>query len=151
MVLGAYAINVAEHPEGDAGLGQGPEDGGGPLRDKEQPWRDLQVVAQFHVHSEVDALADHVRAENLKEHIGQGLSFEHVTADELAEDIELVGVDVGDSLDDAAGHHVEGWDDEGQENTVDGKLGFVDLDQYNGDSSHYHNYGSIPVPGSFPI
>lgn len=46
---------------------------------------------------------------------------------------------------------VDSWPHEGQENTVDGKLGFIDHDQYNGDSSHYHNYGSIPVPGSFPI
>lgn len=58
----------------------------------------------------------------------------------------MVGVDVGDALDDAAGDHVDGGDDEAKEDAVDGELGVVDLDHDDGDGGDDGDDGGVPVP-----
>lgn len=147
LVGGADVLDVAEHPDGDAGLGEGAEDGGEALGHEEGARGDFEVVAEFHVHGEVDTLADDVGAEDFEDHVGEGFAFEHVAADEFGEDVELVGVDVGDALDDAAGDHVDGGDDEAEEDAVDGELGVVDFDHHDGDGGDDGDDGGVPVPG----
>lgn len=70
-------------------------------------------------------------------------TLEHVPADELAQSVELVHVNVGDALDDTAGGHIDSRDDECQEDAVHGELSMVDFDQGDGNSSNDHATGLI--------
>lgn len=60
-------------------------------------------MAELHVLGEKDALADDVRGEDFEDHIGERSSRKHVAPDELAEHVQLIRVDVGDTLHDATG------------------------------------------------
>mgnify|MGYP007054561734 CR=1 FL=1 len=147
LVLIADVAHVAQHPHRDARLGQRPQDRGDSLREEQRPRRDLEVVAQLHVHGEVDALAHDVRGQDLEDHVRERFSLEHVSADELAQDVELVRVHVGDALDDPARNHIDGRDDERQEHAVHGQLGLVDLDHDDREGGDGDDDPRVPVPG----
>lgn len=136
LVLGADVVDVAQHPQGHARLGQGAEDGGDALGEEESARRNLEVVAELQVRGKVEALADDVGGQDLEQNVGNGLALEHVAADELGEDVELVGVDVGHALDHAAGDHVDGGDDVGQDDSPPGQARVV---AHGGADAHAHD------------
>lgn len=142
---------MAEHPDSDTGLCQGAEDGSDALSHEEGAGRDLEVVTQFHVHSEVDALADDVGREGFEDDVCEGFALEEVAAEEFAEDGELVCIDVSDALDNAAGDHVDGWDDDGDDDAPDGEFGVVNFDDDDGDDGDYEDDDAVPPPGDFAV
>lgn len=118
LVRATDIVDVSQHPQRNADLRQGADDGRQPLRKEQRAWWDFHIVAQFHVHGKVNTLADDVRGQDLEAHVGHGFALEHVPPNKLAQHVELVCIYVGDSLDDAAGYHVDCWDDECEEDTV---------------------------------
>lgn len=51
-------------------------------------------MPKLHVLREEDALLHHVLRQRFENHVGQRLALEHVAADEFAEHVELLRVDV---------------------------------------------------------
>ena len=151
LVRRADVADIVEHPRRDADGGEGAEDGGAALRGEEEARRDLQVEPELHVLREENPLRDDVLGQDLEDHVRERFPRKHVAADELGRDVQLVGVDVGDSLDDAAGDHVHGRDEEGEEDAVDGEVGVVDFDEDDGEDEHDEGEDAVPPPGGLLV
>lgn len=88
VVRRAQIRDVAHHPTEDAGLHCSGEDGGVDLADKEDPGRNLHILAKFEVLCKVHAVLDSVVAKTLDHHVGNGLSRPGVTGNELGDDVQ---------------------------------------------------------------
>ena len=78
LVGGADVVDVAEHPERHADLSEGTEDSGAALSEEESPRGHFEVVAEFHVLGEVEALAYYICGEDLEDHVCVGWKDELV-------------------------------------------------------------------------
>lgn len=110
LVVGADALDIAQHPQRHTNLGQGSQDGGQPLSKEQGDERDLEVVCEFHwscqliceegnyrksfltVLYEIEALPNNIGRQDFEEHIGHWFALKHVPPDELGENIDLICV-----------------------------------------------------------
>lgn len=114
---GAEPLYVCEHPVEHADLGDGRDERGDNLHGEEDAWRNLHVVAEFEVGSELDALRRRDVAVRDEDHVGDGAAREDDAADELADEVDAA-VLVRHRHDDAVGDEEEGADGEREQEAV---------------------------------
>lgn len=61
-------------------------------------WCDFEVMPELLVLSEENPLGDDILGKDLEDHVGEWLSREKVATDELGKHVQLVGVDISNTL-----------------------------------------------------
>lgn len=97
---------MSQHPESDTSLRQSSENGSEALDEERCSRRDLRLVTTLLVLGEEETLRNDVLGQDLEDHVGQRLSGQCLAADELREDVELISINVGDTMYNAAGDFV---------------------------------------------
>lgn len=65
---------------------------------EDSAWCHLEVVPELLVLGEENPLGDDILGKDLEDHVGERLSREEVATDELGKHVQLVGVDISNTL-----------------------------------------------------
>ena len=146
----AHVGNVVEHPFLNVQHPTAGDDGGKNLNSEHHAWGNLHVVTELEVTSEEDGLVGGDEPNCFKDHVGNRSSGDHVTSDELGQDLRRDGL-IGDGLQHSEGKGEGGCEKQTNDSRPDRQMGRVnrngDADEHEGDSTD----GEVPPSRDFRV
>jgi hypothetical protein len=143
LVRRAEVRDVPEHPGLDAKDDKARNNSGNSLHSEHCARRDLHVVSELEITGEHDSLVGDEVSVGLEDDDGDGLAWDHVSSDELDDDVER-DLLVGDGLDDADGDDEEGGEDERDDVGPDRELRREAGDGADAEDEGDHEEGAVP-------
>ena len=137
-------VNVTDHPNEDTDLGDGSEKASDKLGKEDGAPRDLHIICQLHVLRKRDGLEDAGERVELESEGYDRFSGDQVSTDDLAENDEVIGVLVRNSVDDTDREDEDYDQDQGDGDSPDREADLVVLHTRNGHSVDDHGQQSVP-------